>query len=79
MIKEENKYYNIILRQLIIEMLEIYFSCPFYQDLFTPNCLKTGNGANSNLYHKKSQTFILPIPSTSDIPNINNKDDSGHR
>lgn len=79
MTKEQNKYCNIILRQFITELLEMYLSCPFYQDLFTPNCLKTDNGANSNLYHKKSQTLILPIPSTSDIPNMNNKDDSGNR
>lgn len=79
MIKEQNKYCNIILRQFIIELLEMYFSCPFYQDLFSTNCLKTENGANSNLYHKKSHRRILPIPPTSDIPNMNNKDDSRNR
>jgi len=79
MIKEQNKYCNIILRQFIIELLEMYLSCPFYQDLFSPNCLNTENGANSNLYHKESHRLILPIPSTSDIPNMNNKDDSRNR
>ena len=59
--KEQNKYCNIILRQFIIELLEMYLSCPFYQDLFTPMYLKTENGANSNLYHKKSQTFITQL------------------
>lgn len=77
--KEQNKYCNIILRQFIIELLEMYLSCPFYQNLSTPNCLKTENRANSNLYLQKSQTLILPVPSTSDIPNMNNKDDSGNR
>ena len=62
--KEQNKYCNIILRQFITELLEMYLFCPFYQDLFTPSCLKTENEANSNLYHKKSQTLILPIPTT---------------
>ena len=61
MMKEQNKYCNIILRQFIIELLEMYLSCPFYQDLFTPTYLKTENGANSNLYHKKSQTFITQL------------------
>jgi len=79
MMEGQNKYCNIILRQFIIELLEMYLSCPFYQDFFTHNCLKTENGANSNLYHKKSQSLIFPIPSTSDIPNMNNKDDSGNR